>query len=748
MHGPIPTALRGSLIAILLIAGCHAREAPREATAVDVRIAAREAFLASDATLAVLSRLEALGCEAGPWGLYRWPVGVTVLDGRAGAAIVENVDCGEGRHAQLVITAAGAAGPEAPLRVSVAAVVVTLGADSDPILLLPDSGGALRELAMTREVSAEIDRALTVARGSTGAALAPLLSASDLDEVAGACRRAFRNFGPDDLASVIAADIPTRGDCATCMSDVAHCLGVMSRLSETHNACMATLYCANRTDADGVREALGGEEGSNYFDLDLDEESDAALLARWFGGEADCSSVATEDADVVYCAGLYNQGGAAARDWVLPVDEGCVSIFGFGSPSDFGCDERTACFSTRASAGVAGDNCDETPDVAAAAGAVYWNQIIHRAVDCAADVDNADRSNGTEVRAAGPGRVLEAHAAYNPGTAVVIEHALTPTEAVALGLEAGSVLRTLYGHLQEVAVEEGQLVEANQRLGESIEHPNPDHVHWEMYTYTGAFTCRDGARAVSPGYWYEGWPEGGIDSDWLDPVSNVSVLQDANAAPNPTAAEATGFDTLEDWLARAMSSEGLTRDDLVEALEDGTLFVPTEGALAGIFALTDLTAARDAGYFANFATLQRLRSGYLGGGPGTQFYCATEMDTLYSCHPPLCFGAPAGTTSDGVTSDCFEVNVECELGLCSDPDMMIATLAPLPTTIELDRPVGGWNASSLAYWPRAAVPLHVDCEYVLPTDDRCPTEEATYMPSRYMVSGSEVLTLACEEPMP
>lgn len=723
-----------ALLAGILAAGCRARH---ETTPTEARLRAREAFLASASTRGLLDRLAALGCEAGAWGLVRWPIGVTVEAGRVGMAIVENLPCGPDRAAELVLTATGDDDAGAPRVVAGAAVVDEAMTGADPVLLLSDRSGALREVALTPEVSAEIDRALGEARApDTDAAVAALLGAEDLDRVAGACRRAFRRFDHEDLLVAEASGVPTRGDCASCLSDVAQCLGVIDRLAEAHNACMATLYCANGADAARVTEALGGQSFGSFGDDEIE---------RWFGGPADCAAVGTDDDDLAYCANLYVQGGAAPRTWDHPTASCEAPFFDYDEPPDWSgaCATRSRCFSTSATGGT----CTAPVD-----GVVYWTQLTHRGADCAGPV-------GTELFAMGPGRA-HVHAANYPGQVVIIDHELTPAEATALGVTADAdgrfVLHSMYGHVA-AEVAEGQLVEPGQLIATIVNHPDADeHVHWETQTVEH-FDCPgpDGTdSAYGPGYEHAGRPTR-TGGDWMNPTATLGTLVEVNATLTSTPAE--GFDTLQDWLARATASEGLTRTDVATALEDGTLFVPTEGALAGVFALTDLEAARDAGYFANFAALQRYRSSYLGGGPGTQFYCAVEMDLMYSCHLPLCFGEPAGTTTDEVTSGCFEIALTCDdptascgadvapiSGCC--PHLLAARLAPSPSDLSFERPAGGWTTTSWAYWPNAAVPEGVACAYVLPDDPNNPAGEGTYMPSTYVVGGAEAAETACTVP--
>ena len=108
-------------------------------------------------------------------------------------------------------------------------------------------------------------------------------------------------------------------------------------------------------------------------------------------------------------------------------------------------------------------------------GGVFFADVVHTGVDIPAPV-------GTPVLAAGPGRVVWAgYGVYRGGVDPTDPYGLAITIRHDFGYQ-GQPLYTIYGHLSEVTVAEGQHVESGEVIGLSGETGNVTgpHLHFEL----------------------------------------------------------------------------------------------------------------------------------------------------------------------------------------------------------------------------------------------------------------------------
>lgn len=93
-----------------------------------------------------------------------------------------------------------------------------------------------------------------------------------------------------------------------------------------------------------------------------------------------------------------------------------------------------------------------------------WSPDIHEGVDVAA-------REGTPVKAMKRGTVIQAGQMTGYGLAIVIEH--------------GANLRTVYGHLSRIAVRQGERVDGGQVIGNvgSTGNATGPHLHFEVWRY-------------------------------------------------------------------------------------------------------------------------------------------------------------------------------------------------------------------------------------------------------------------------
>lgn len=108
-------------------------------------------------------------------------------------------------------------------------------------------------------------------------------------------------------------------------------------------------------------------------------------------------------------------------------------------------------------------------------GGVFFADVVHTGVDIPAPV-------GTPVLAAGPGRVVWAgYGVYRGGIDPTDPYGLAITIRHDFGYQ-GQPLYTIYGHLSQVDVAEGQHVEAGEAIGLSGETGNVTgpHLHFEL----------------------------------------------------------------------------------------------------------------------------------------------------------------------------------------------------------------------------------------------------------------------------
>ena len=108
-------------------------------------------------------------------------------------------------------------------------------------------------------------------------------------------------------------------------------------------------------------------------------------------------------------------------------------------------------------------------------GGVFFADVVHTGVDIPAPV-------GTPVLAAGPGRVVWAgYGVYRGGTDPTDPYGLAVTIRHDFGYQ-GQPLYTIYGHLSQIDVAEGQHVETGQAIGLVGETGNVTgpHLHFEL----------------------------------------------------------------------------------------------------------------------------------------------------------------------------------------------------------------------------------------------------------------------------
>jgi hypothetical protein len=730
-----PRAVAAIALALgLLCPACRPAEGGSSIEPAELRARVRRALADSPEVGAIFDRLAAHGCAVSTSSLARWQVGITRGRHELGAAVLEAFEC-DGAMGLVALGAAGSFDVDEPLEVTAVGAIRSLPSGAgpeEPLLWMHDDTGALREVALTADVAAAIETALAAEpEPSGGVSTAALLGPGDLDELMSACALVLSNTAPNPPLAENA------NDCADCLAHVAQCLGVVNRLAQAEGECMQLLYCS--VDAP---------------ELGLDRVG-PSTVSRWFGGRppADvCVELATSGAlgdeeRLAECRDYYEQTGALMRGWSPPVMSGC----GADGFYDYG-DVRTwdaGCFD----------------------GGVI--NTIHRGNDCA-------NPPGTEVTAIGPGEVVRSGDGYTCGVVVVVRHDLSEAErAVVPGNP--SVVYSHYGHLDSPAAV-GTYVEAGDHIGNVTAYSIVDgsdvcsgggnaHLHWELETHrpasgsdasTSDFTC-DGSRdrAVSPGYSVGDVPAAA--SGWYNPEVTLAAIADAALHEPPG-----GFLESLGGAGRATLSAST-----MEGLRQLGFSLRVQGALEGLFGQTDLTVARAAGYFLNFALLAWHRQGFMGEGPGSQFFCADTWEERFSCYPPLCFDGADSSAAD----PCFEMRVTCAATpSCADPittDELPEALRALAPTAELGAdgccpadlrveplldtealspapdpaapPVApGYWTDGFSFYPRATVPAGL-CAYALVDT---PLDEGTYRP--LSVSGDAVLTRdwTCPPPPP
>ena len=176
-------------------------------------------------------------------------------------------------------------------------------------------------------------------------------------------------------------------------------------------------------------------------------------------------------------------------------------------------------------------------------GGVFFADVVHTGVDIPAPV-------GTPVLAAGPGRVVWAgYGVYRGGKDPTDPYGLAVTIRHDFGYQ-GLPLYTIYGHLSQIDVAEGQHVETGQTIGLAGETGNVTgpHLHFELRLGENSyFDTRNPELWIVPPI---GW--GVLVGRVMDSNGELVTGQQIIV---------TDPDTGQNWFARSYGAEAVNPDD-------------------------------------------------------------------------------------------------------------------------------------------------------------------------------------------
>jgi murein DD-endopeptidase MepM/ murein hydrolase activator NlpD len=175
-------------------------------------------------------------------------------------------------------------------------------------------------------------------------------------------------------------------------------------------------------------------------------------------------------------------------------------------------------------------------------GGVFFADVVHTGVDIPASV-------GTPVLAAGPGRVVWAgYGVYRGGTDPSDPYGLAVTIRHDFGYQ-GQALYTIYGHLSEINVAEGQHVETGEAIGLVGETGNVTgpHLHFELRLGENSYfdTRNPELWIVPPIGW--GVLVGRVTDSNGELVTGQQII-------------VTDPDTGQNWFARTYGAEAINQD--------------------------------------------------------------------------------------------------------------------------------------------------------------------------------------------